>query len=265
MDKNRLKIGMIAYANLFPIFYMLQKRCDCSAYEFIEGVPSDLNKKIRNGEIDISPSSSIEYLKNSGRYDLIEDHSISSKGPVKSILLFSKRPIDKLDGVTVLVSSQSETSVALLAIIVRKFYEMDCPLESTSASVEQAMRSHSAYMLIGDQALLEAVTWKQHYLYDLGQLWYEHTGLPFTFALWIMRKDRTTGGGLFEKFKSDLDRSKHAALTDLGTVAAASPLRQLLSEEELVSYWQGISYDFGEEHKKGLALFRQYSEELGII
>jgi chorismate dehydratase len=256
---------MIAYANLFPIFHMLQKKCDCSAYEFIEGVPSDLNKKIRNGEIDISPSSSIEYLKDSGRYDLIEDHSISSKGPVKSILLFSKRPIDKLDGVRVLVSSQSETSVALLEIIIRKFYEMDCQLESASVSVEQAMRSHSAYMLIGDQALLEAVRWKQHYLYDLGQLWYEHTGLPFTFALWIVRKDRTAGGRLFEKFKSDLARSKQAALTDLRTVAAASPLRHLLSEEELVSYWQGISYDFGEEHKKGLALFRQYSKELGII
>lgn len=265
MNRNKLRIGIIAYANLFPIFYMLQKKCDCSGYEFIEGVPSDLNKKIRNGEVDISPSSSIEYLKNSERYDLIEDHSISSKGPVKSIFLFSKKPIETLNGVTVLTSSQSETSVALLRIIFKKFYQIDCSLESSSEPVGQAIGSYPAYMLIGDQAMLEAMKREQPYQYDLGELWYKNTGLPMTFALWIVRKECCTQGGLLEKFKRDLDYSKEAALKNLALVAAASPLRHLLSEKELVSYWEGISYDFGDEHKEGFALFRRYAEELGII
>jgi chorismate dehydratase len=91
---TKLKIGRFFYSNLFPIYYMLEKEADCSSYEFVEGVPSYLNREIREGRIDVSPSSSIEYLKNTDRYDLIEGHSISSMGPVgsvSSLLLSPKR------------------------------------------------------------------------------------------------------------------------------------------------------------------------------
>lgn len=262
----KLKIGKISYANLFPIFYMLQKECNSSGYEFIEGVPSDLNKKIREGEIDISPSSSIEYLKYQDRYSLIENHSISSKGTVRSILFFSRSPIETLNGLTLLTSSHSETSVAMLQIILKKFYGIECPLKSTTEPIESAIKSHTAYMLIGDEALIEARKWPKLYIYDIGELWYKNTGLPFTFALWITRKDCSAEKTeIIEKFRNDLDRAKISALKNLKSIAAASSLRNLLSEDELVSYWKGISYDFGDEHKKGLDLFRKYSEELGLI
>ena len=48
-------------------------------------------------------------------------------------------------------------------------------------------------------------------------------------------------------------------------IASESPLKGILTENELISYWENISYDFGDEHKKGLKLFRKYSEELGLI
>ncbi len=258
-----MKIGKMAFANLFPLFYMLENKCDCSQYEFIEGVPSDLNEKIRLGQIDISPSSSIEYLRHGGMYGFIQDHSISSKGPVKSIFLFSKKPIEDLNGATVLTTSQSETSVALLDIILRKFYRLSCQLQSSSLSFEEGIGSHPAYMLIGDNAMLRSSKWKGHQ-YDLGEVWYRETGLPMTYALWIVRKE-CFGGELFKKFVKDLDFAKKEALDNLGEVAAASPIRQSFSEEELVQYWRGISYDFGEEHKRGLDLFRKYAEEIGII
>ncbi len=262
----KLRIGRIAYANLFPIFYTLEKEFDCSAYEFIDGVPSAVNRMISAGEIDISPSSSIEYLRNSDRYLLIENHSISSRGPVRSIFLFSKRPVETLGGLTVLVTSQSETSVALLRIILNKFYGQECLFTSTSAPIGEVMRSNVAYLLIGDDALAEARKWPELHIYDLGDLWYKHTGLPFTFALWIMRKGCCAGEpDLLEKFRSDLDASKAIALKNLGRIAAASPLKGLLSEEELVAYWQGISYDYNEEHKKGFDLFRRYALQLGLV
>ena len=100
---------------------MLESECDCSGYEFVEGVPSALNYMLRMGEVDVSPSSSIEYLRHSDEYVIVEDHSISSMGPVGSIILLSGKPIEELNGLSVLTSSQSETSVALLEIILRKF------------------------------------------------------------------------------------------------------------------------------------------------
>jgi chorismate dehydratase len=188
MNRQRLLIGEIPYANLFPIFYMLKRGSDLSDYEFIEGPPAELNKKIREGLIDISPSSSIEYLRHRDLYEFIENHSISSRGPVGSILLFSKRPIESLGGLTVLTSSQSETSVALIQIVLKKFYELDCHFESSSKPLREALGSDAPYLLIGDEALRESRKWPGLYIYDLGDVWYKHTGLPFTFALWIARK-----------------------------------------------------------------------------
>jgi len=263
---QRLRIGRFSYSNLFPIFYMIEREADCSAYEFIEGVPSYLNREIREGRIDVSPSSSIEYLRNTGRYDLIEGHSISSRGPVGSIFLFSKRPIGALDNITVFTSSQSETSVALIHIILKKFLKIECTFVSTPEPIEKVMGHGEACMLIGDDALRESLKWPGLQIYDIGDLWYTHTGLPSVFALWIVRKECCKERReLIDRFIRDLDAAKVSALRNLGTVAEASPLRSSLSKEELVSYWRGISYDLGEDHRRGLDLFRRYAEDLGII
>jgi len=271
MPVKKLRVGRIPYANLFPIFYMLESRCNCSEYEFVEGVPSALNNMLRRGEVDVSPSSSIEYLRYSDEYAVIDNHSISSAGPVGSIVLLSKKPIEELNGLTVLASSQSETSVALLEIILKKFYGIKCSLKSADISPQPSALSPQfaeAYLLIGDDAL-KAVKDKNSqfpYIYDLGELWHKHTGLPFTFALWIYKKncckEKTE---LLKRFKGDVDRAKKLALENFKMLASESPLKDLLTEDELISYWKQISYDFGEEHKKGLGLFRKYSEELGLL
>jgi chorismate dehydratase len=264
--EQRLRIGRFYYSNLFPIYYMLERTADCSAYEFVEGVPSELNRRIRQGGIDVSPSSSIEYLRHGDAYELIPGHSISSAGPVRSIFLFSKRPIGDLDGLTVLTTSQSETSVALLRIVLTKFYGVSYMLETSAEPIASALRTHEAYLLIGDDALTEALRWPKLFIYDLGELWYKHTGLPSVFALWIVRKDCCTGRTeLVHRFTEDLGRARDKALANLPEVAAASPLRSVLSEEELVAYWKGISYYLGEEHLKGLGLFRSYLTEMGLI
>jgi len=266
LTKGHLRIGRIRYANLFPIFYMLERSADCSAYEFVEGVPSVVNRLLREGDIDISPSSSIEYLRNEEKYTVLDGHSISSAGPIGSILLFSRRPIETLNGLIVLASSQSETSVALLDIVLNKFYDLDCPLKSTSEPLEKAIETHTAYLLIGDDALREALKWPKLYIYDLGDIWHKNTGLPFVFALWIARNAWSMEEpALFERFRKDLDAAKVGALKNLRTIAGESPLLSMLSEDEIVSYWKGISYDLDEEHKKGLELFQKYAEELKLI
>jgi chorismate dehydratase len=292
-NETSIKIGKIPYANLFPIFYMLQRECDCSGYKFIEGVPSIVNRLLRSGEIDISPSSSIEYLRHKNKYTLIEGHSISSKGSAGSILLLSREPVEELGGKTVQVSSQSETSVALLGIILRKFYKIECSLESTNESPDSLISKAGAFLVIGDEALKAKKTISNfkfqilnkdrnsslitHHslplnIYDLGDLWYRNTGLPFVFALWIARKDSfSQKAQALKRLIQDLQKAKTSALQNFDAIAVA--LRPLLldrysldiTEEELISYWKGISYDLTEEHKKGLELFRKYSEELGLL
>ncbi|MEK6527707.1 MAG: MqnA/MqnD/SBP family protein, partial [Nitrospirota bacterium] len=97
MKNKKLLIGKIPYANLFPVFYYLENKCSHSNYKFVSGVPSGLNKLLRNGKIDISPSSSIEFLKYKDKYSIIPWLSVSSSGPIGSIFLFSTLPIESLN------------------------------------------------------------------------------------------------------------------------------------------------------------------------
>ncbi len=266
MTGQKLIIGRISYANVFPIFYVLEHEVDCSQYTFVEGVPSRLNRMLREGEVDISPSSSIEYLRNPGRYEIISNHSISSRGPVGSILLFSHKPVEELEGAVVFASSQSETSVALLKIILGKFYGLSATVEAVPNPIQYG--AGGAVFFIGDDALRQQAAHHTSpeayypFVYDLGEIWYRQTGLPFVFALWILRKDIPGKRELVDKFTADLDRAKESALKKLTEIAGYAPIRSFMTEEEILAYWKKLDYELSAEHKRGLALFDQYRKEV---
>lgn len=252
-----MKIGKIPYANLFPIFHVLEKK---GSYEFIEGVPSELNRMIRDGSLDICPSSSIEYLLRYSHYHLIDGHSISSKGPIMSILLFSKHPLERLDGKKIAYSYQSETSVALLHIILKKFYRISFTPEVSKKPEDS---DYNAFLLIGDDALRfrsKLSVSDSWLIYDLGKIWYENTNLPFVFALWIARKELPIDA--LKRFKKDLENARKIALKNLREIARFSPLKGFMTEEEIVSYWGLIDYDLNSKHKEGLRLFEHYLKEI---
>ncbi len=266
----RLKIGRIPFANLFPIFYTLEKEFDCSSYEFVEGVPSQLNAMLRNGTIDLSPSSSVEYLRNPSLYEVVDGISVSSKGPVGSIFLFSKTPIEQLSGCTISVTSQSATSVALLDIVLKRFYGVTY---ASTVSQNPESAEAEAFLLIGDRALIynSKISHRKidspdfhssALIYDLGEIWYQNTGLPFVFALWIVRKElydpRHVRHNIFERLMSDLMSAKERSLRNLHEIARHSPMRAFLSEEEIIDYWNKLDYDLSDDHKRGLYLFRDW-------
>ena len=113
-----LRIGEISYLNCTPIFSMLRSRFADPEYQFVCGTPAELNQRLRSAEIDICPSSSIEYARNPDSYLILPDISIASIGAVKSVLLFSPLPIEALNGAEIALTGESETSVALLKILL---------------------------------------------------------------------------------------------------------------------------------------------------
>jgi chorismate dehydratase len=292
MKDKKLKVGRIPYANFFPVFYYFDKECCNSAYEFFHGVPSKLNKMLREGKLDISPSSSIEFLRNKDKYLILPWFSVSSAGPIYSIRLFSKLPLHKLGGKEIALSSDSETSNVLLRIILREFLSLKCKFSSTKQrNVEDILSNFSAVLHIGDTAMIEAKKIESRvknqesrkernkdklkrpipksklltpdselYIYDLGELWFEYTGLPFVFALWIVTKKAVAEKkDLIRKLSTDLKEARKYASRRFKLIAREAPQKKWLSEKELVDYWKIISYDFTEKHLEGLRLFEKYA------
>ena len=264
MRKGKLRIGRIPYANLFPIFYYLDQQRSRSDYRFIKGVPSRLNRMLREGKLDISPSSSVEYLRNKDKYCILPCFSISSSGPIESILLFSNIPLKELGGKTIAVSSESDTSVALLKIILKEFLSLKCKFKTVKLrTVKSGLSSFPAFLLIGDRAMKEARKKTAPYVHDLAELWHEHTGLPFVFALWIVRKETVTEKGeLLNKLSSDLVKANKYAQVKFSFIAKNTRQKEWLTEKELVSYWEKISYNLTEKHMEGLRLFEKYLERI---
>ena len=263
----RLCIGQIDYANCFPIFSALQKNCDCSSYRFVKGTPSVLNRKLLSGDIDLCPSSSIAYARSAETLRLIPDLSISSVGPVKSVKLFSCVPLEKLDHSPIGLTVESETSVALLKIILQKFYRY--ANECIPVVVEDSFAPGSTFpavLVIGDMALKWSVKFPDLYQYDLGELWFSHTGLPFVFALWMVRDEvvRALPGDV-ARIRSNLLDAKRIAVSTLEDLVSEGTVYDWMGMEALLDYWKIISYDLTPWHLEGVRTFFRFAREIGIL
>ncbi|MEI6305475.1 MAG: menaquinone biosynthesis protein [Deltaproteobacteria bacterium] len=262
-----LRIGRIEYANCTPIFHALQKYFPCEEYTFVTGVPAFLNALLASWDIDVCPSSSIEYAIHPDRYLILPNLSISSSGPVASVLLFSAVPIGDLDGRDVLLSSESATSANLLKILLKHCYGCECAFRKTDKTVVDALQEAPAVLLIGDAALRSQNESGATHVYDLGKLWYDWTGKPFVFALWLAsRKAYDTNGSELQRLAGELRQAKDLALADIEHIADASSDTDWMGRARLLDYWRkNLSYNLGREHHEGVNLFFSLAEGMGLI
>ncbi len=268
-------IGEINYLNIFPIYYHLKKEMkihsELNFLEFIYGTPAFLNNSLKSGNIDIGPSSSFYYILNYRSSLIFRDISISSKKTVKSIYLFSPKPIGNFEGdETIYVTPETLTSLSLLKILLIEIYKFDIDKFNfitlpSGGNFEFKSKFHkmdSKILLhIGNNALKFKREIKTgYYAYDLASLWYEFTGLPFVFALFIIRKDSYyRKQNEFKMLYNYLIKSKEDAVNGFQE-AALSILKNeeynFISYEELIDYWtNALSFDFGEGEIGGFKLY----------
>lgn len=261
-----IQIGRIAFANCTPIFAAFEQSPPLVDFHLIPGVPSALNRMLATGVVDLCPSSSVEYVKNAGEYFILPELSISAVGPVKSVFLFSRVPLEELAGASVGLTGESDTSVILLRIILTRFLGLTTTFHRTWAPVDEASLAYSALLLIGDKAMKTSQKELFPYVYDLGELWYRYTGLPFVFAFWFVRRD-TAGRrrDAVAMLHEALVTAKEKAYRNYREIARKCPESAWYGEEHLIDYWNTISYDLTPEHCAGAALFFRYAAELGLL
>jgi chorismate dehydratase len=265
-EDDMLRIGWIDYANCTPIFSALTRHFDCSNYAFVKGVPAELNAMLAEGRIDVAPSSSIEYAIHEDRYVLMPGLSISSVGPVKSVLLFSRKPLEELNHHTIGLTPESAASVVLLKILLAEHMGFSNVFERTVLLPVEAIENYDALLLIGDAALRATLSLRGYHVYDLGALWYQMCHLPFVFALWIVRRDVVQKR--FDEAMQlwqDLTAARNIARDEYAEIAADCSCREWLGLDGLIAYWNTISYDLGIEHLEGLKLYYHYAAEMGIL
>ncbi|MBO8163005.1 MAG: menaquinone biosynthesis protein [Brevibacillus sp.] len=266
MTKKRLQVGQIIYTNTLPVYFFFDEQQFRDQIDFITQYPAQLNRAMARGEIDVGPISSFSFAEHYREYLALPDLSISAREKVRSIYLFSKRPIEELDGAKVALTNTSATSVNLLKIILQKFLGLTVTYQTQDPVLDKMMNSADAALLIGDEALVANRHNRQYHAYDLAELWYRHTGYFMTFALWAVRKQAVKEfGPLLRQVHAAFLASKQRSLRQLDQVVAYAK-EQFGGEETFwFTYFRGLQYDFTAEQKTGLMYYYTCAAELGLL
>ncbi|MBL0057118.1 MAG: menaquinone biosynthesis protein [Chitinophagaceae bacterium] len=241
---QKIKVGAVSYLNTKPLIYGFEQGLMKDSVDLIFDYPSRIAEQLQQKQIDIGliPVAAIPLISG-GR--ILSDYCIGSEGDVASVCLFSDVPIEEID--TVLLDYQSRTSVALVQILLRKYWKIKPVFKSASEGYEKNISGKTAGVVIGDRAFEQRH--RSAYHYDLAGAWKELTGLPFVFAAWVSAVD------LSPEFEVDFNRANQLGLSNLDTVIA----REGYDLYDLQRYFTvNISYRLDEEKKKGLQLFLQY-------
>ncbi|MEK4564857.1 menaquinone biosynthesis protein [Alkalihalobacillus sp. FSL R5-0424] len=263
-----LRIGEIEYANIQPFFDKLDRKgLSEKGFQLITDVPSQVNRRLAEGAVDLAGISSFSFAQHADEYTMLPDLSVSSKGEVRSLYLFSKVPIEQLDAKRVALTASSATTVHLLKIILRSFYELHVQYETMKPDLSVMLTTHDAALLIGDDAIRAARTNTTLYQYDLGTLWYEHTGLPMSYAVFAVRNEVLSTHSdeldtIYQAFVQSKILSHHNDYKDLSNRFV---LKQGGTFDFWQSYFQNLWYHFNEENKRGLLYYYKLAYEYGFL
>jgi len=237
-----LRLGRIGYVNMAPVFFRLEHDV-----EEIVGVPTELNRMLLDGEVDVAPVSSIAYARDAERLRLLPRLCVSSEGAVDSIQLVTKVPLGRVR--TVAVTPESATSVVLTKVLLPQAEHV--PLDEPA----------EAKLLIGDAALRSAFEDPTPH-YDLGKLWLERTGLPMVFAVFAAP----------EELVDELAELEHALVASV-RLARSEPERLAYEASErygypagfLARYFEKLRYSFGPRERAGFYTFLEMARDVGEL
>lgn len=264
-----MKIGRIPYINCYPVYGAIDRRRVTLDAELVDGVPTDLNRRMAAGELDISVVSAVEYARDSERYLLLPDLAISCDGPVRSVMLFSRRPAGELSSRRVLVSRSSMTSVALLELLFENVWHATPQFVPGDAEVRDVIETNDeatdARLVIGDAALVLGSTQRDRYpyVYDLGEMWKQWTGQPFVFAVWVAQRRTNVRQAL--NAHAGLIASRDWGLGHLPELAEQAHRATGVSRLVCGEYLSGLDYGLSYPHLAGLTEFYRRLVERGRI
>src|SRR4029079_4288623 len=181
---SKIRVGAVSYLNTKPLLFGIKRHPVSKEIVLIEDYPSKIAQMLVDDQIDIGlvPVATTLRLK---EWFIHSNYCIGSDGAVASVCIFSDVPMEAIK--CVYLDYQSKTSVNLAKILLKEYWKKDVEfIDATGEDFREQIKGGTAGVVIGDRALEQRKSSK--YIYDLGEAWKEHTGLPFVFAAWISNK-----------------------------------------------------------------------------
>ncbi|MGD0570233.1 MAG: menaquinone biosynthesis protein [Candidatus Sulfotelmatobacter sp.] len=288
---RRLRISAISYLNTAPLMWDFEHGEAGRDFDISYTLPSVCARALETGSADIGIIPAAAYAQVPGLM-VLPGVAIASRRPVRSILLISRVPVEKIR--TVALDTSSMTSVALVKVLFEKWLGGGRTFTPMSPDVEKMLEQNDAGLVIGDPAL--QIDRSRYHTLDLAEEWIRYTGKPFVFAFWAVRQDalqeealqenalcgaRLCGDGRPRPSASRSDacvpppdlanifqQSRDHGLEpeSLDQISREWAPRLGLTQSDVRSYLsQNIYYHLDAPCQEGLQLFYRYAAEIGAL
>jgi chorismate dehydratase len=255
-----MQIGAVTYLNTRPLVWGLERRLQAAfgtATRLHFDYPSRLADQLAAGVLDVALIPSIEFFR-SGDYQLVSNAAIACRGPVWSVRLLSRVPLEQIR--TLALDEGSRTSQALVQVLLWQLYHLRPKLVPFPLDADAATVHADALLMIGDRAM-HPPQGEFCEIWDLGDRWCRWSELPFVFAVWAARKDVEIG-----ELEPLLNSARDEGCCHLDAIAAKEAGPQGLTVSDCQRYFaENLHFHLGRAELAGLDLFRQQVAALGLL
>ena len=253
---NSLRIGCVKYLNARPLIHGWKG-------EVLLDHPSALCARLARGDLDVALVSSFEFLRNP-IYWIVDCVSISSDGPVYSVVVAHQGEISDIEEIE--LDPAAETSGNLLRCLLGEL-NLDPRLLSWHRRPADDLRKHRqdadatmARLLIGDQAIRFRQKYENEFrFFDLGENWKKLTGLPFVYALWLIRPEVVDPKSIADELRALRDKNLSAIENVIGDQQEFDPA---FCDRYFCKH---LRFNFEEREKKGLEAFAKLCQKHALL
>ena len=258
-----MKLGHIDYLNCYPFYFHALEREPLRGVRIISDYPSELNRMMRQGLLDMSPVSSATCADIMDEVFVLPEFCLSSIGYVGSVILSSRVPIEDLHHRTVGITRASHTSAVLLKVLFKNYYRLE-PHYVTTAP-RPALRDMDAALIIGNDAMVRSPGLPA-YTYDLGDLWLRKTGFPVVFAVFAVREEA------LEKYAPRIKSVISSYRLSLRCLEQEKDFVIMKAKQrypdiiyDIDSYYDLLEFELNDALKQALLFYYSAAADLGLV
>ena len=259
-NRAGVRIGAVTYLNARPLSFSLRRLAP--DWEVSVDFPARLADDLAAGRLDVALIPSIEYFRNPN-YSIVSDACVACDGPVRSVKLYGRRPVEQIR--TLALDEGSRSSAAMTRILLKERFGLEPQSQPLliGAALEDSIAD--AVMLIGDRGM-QPTNGQFEFVWDLGKEWSRWTGLPFVFAMWIARPSADGPQLDWHGVGETLAAARDEGVAQLAQIARLDAPALGIPEEECLSYLRDhLDFRLGGRQRQGLQLFCELARRHGLV
>lgn len=253
MSPDKIRISAVNFANTYPFMYGLTETGFYKKVILTADHPAECAAKLVSGKVDIGliPVAALPLMK---EYYIITDYCLGAYGKVRTVMLLSNNPFDKIKKIN--LDYRSRSSVTLARILAKNSWKKEFLWNNTTEDFDFVnIPGDEAVVLIGDRCFEYENRFK--YKIDLAEEWYNFTGLPFAFACWTANRKLDTG------FIKEFNEALGTGVRNIPAVVEKYGKSGTIKGKDLTIYLtKNMNFDLNEDKRKAINLFLELMMKL---